>query len=129
MGNPRVGNPDYKRDRNMSAPENEVIAARIKQLLTPLIYKQLSYYEQLGLLHRIQGLPLIVIPVLTLLWRQVPSVRELHYQVNREYLLLCKAVEVSEQALSKLFIEFPLLMFERVMMGLIPQLQAKQKEF
>ena len=39
MGNPRVGNPDHKRDKNMPAPENEAIAARMEELLTPLVYK------------------------------------------------------------------------------------------
>ncbi|MFS0520196.1 IS4 family transposase, partial [Nostoc sp. UIC 10607] len=58
------------------APENEVIAARMEELLTPLVYNQLSYYQQLGLRDRILGLPLMVAAVLTLLWRQVPSVRE-----------------------------------------------------
>lgn len=125
MGNPRVGNPDHKRDRNMPAPENEVIAARMEELLTPLVYNQLSYYQQLGLRDRILGLPLMVAAVLTLLWRQVPSVRELHRLLNREDLLWCKATCVSQQALSKRFLEFPSAIFEQVMMELIPKLQAR----
>jgi hypothetical protein len=63
MGNPRAGNPDHKRDRNMPAPENEVITARMEELLTPLVYNQLSYYQQLGLRDRILGLPLMVAAV------------------------------------------------------------------
>lgn len=125
MGNPRVGNPDHKRDRNMPAPENEVIAARMEELLTPLVYNQLSYYQQLGLRDRILGLPLMVAAVLTLLWRQVPSVRELHRLLNREDLLWCKAVSVSQQALSKRFLEFPASIFEQVMIELIPKLEAR----
>ncbi|MHC5676205.1 hypothetical protein [Nostoc sp.] len=82
MGNPRVGNPDHKRNRNMPAPENEVIAARMKELLTPLVYNQLSYYKQLGGRERILGLPLMIAGVLTLLWRQVPSVHELCRLLN-----------------------------------------------
>jgi len=60
MGNPRVGNPDHKRSQNMRQPENEALAARMEELLTPLIYNQLSYYQQLGLRERILGLPLMV---------------------------------------------------------------------
>jgi hypothetical protein len=53
-------------------------------VLTPLVYNQLSYYQQLGLRDRILGLPLMVAAVLTLLWRQVLTVRELHRLLNRE---------------------------------------------
>lgn len=77
MGKPRVGNPDHKRKVNLPAPENEVIAQTLSELLTPLSYKQFSHYKQLGLRERILGLPLMIAAVLTLLWRQVPSVREL----------------------------------------------------
>lgn len=125
MGKARVGNPDHKRSRNMPAAENEVLAARMEELLTPLVYKQLSYYQQLGLRDRILGLPLMVAVVLTLLWRGVPSVRELCRLLNREDLLWCQAVEVSQQALSKRFLEFPASVFERVMMDLMPQLQQQ----
>ena len=123
MGKPRTGNPDHKRNRNMPAPDNKVMAARMEELLTPLVCNQLSYYKQLGLRSRVLGLPLMVAAVLTLLWRQVPSARELCRLLNRENLLWCQAVEVSQQALSKRFLEFPASMFERVMMELIPQLQ------
>jgi hypothetical protein len=37
----------------------------------------MSLYRQLDLRSRILGLPLMVAAVLTLLWRQVPSVHEL----------------------------------------------------
>ena len=51
--------------------------------------------------------------------------RELFRLLNREDLLWCKAVSVSQQALSKKFLEFPASMFERVMMEIIPQLQQR----
>ncbi|MDZ8263978.1 hypothetical protein [Nostoc sp. ChiQUE01b] len=63
--------------------------------------------------------------VLTLLWRQVPSVRELCRLLNRENLLWCQVTQVWQQALSKRFLEFPASMFERVMMELIPQLELR----
>ncbi|MDZ8263979.1 hypothetical protein [Nostoc sp. ChiQUE01b] len=56
MANPRVGNPDHKRNKNMLAPENEAIAAPMEELLTPLVYNQLSYYKHLGLRSRILSL-------------------------------------------------------------------------
>lgn len=66
MGNPRIGNPDHKRKYNVPAPENKVMAQVLSELLTPLVYRQLSYYKQLGLRQRILGLPLMIAAVLTL---------------------------------------------------------------
>ncbi|MDZ8261742.1 hypothetical protein [Nostoc sp. ChiQUE01b] len=65
-GNPRVPNPDHKEYKKIPAPENEVIAMRMEELLKPLVYNQLSYDQQLGLRDRILGLPLMVAAVLTL---------------------------------------------------------------
>lgn len=121
----RTINPDHIRDRNVPAPETEAIAARLQELLSPLVHNQLGYYQQLGLRSRILGLPLMMAAVLTLLWRQVPSVRELSRMLVREDLLWCQAVEVSQQALSKRFLEFPAELFEWVMMELLPQLQTR----
>jgi hypothetical protein len=95
------GNPDHVRDRNQPAVENEAIAAHLEALLSPLVYNQMRYYRQLGLRSRILGLPLMVAAVLTLLWRQVPSVHELSRLLAREDLLWSTAVTVSQQALSK----------------------------
>lgn len=61
------------------------------ELLTPLVYNQLSYYQQLGLSDWILGLPLMMAAVLTLLWQQVPSVRELHRLLNREDKLIVQS--------------------------------------
>ncbi|NEQ83536.1 MAG: hypothetical protein F6K26_26055 [Moorea sp. SIO2I5] len=52
---------------------------------------------------KILSLPLMVAVVLSLLGRQVPSVRELNRMNARENLLWAKAVKVSQQALSQRF--------------------------
>jgi hypothetical protein len=62
---------------------------------------------------------------LTLLWRQVASVNDLSRMLSREDLLWCKAVKVSQQALSKRFSEFPSEVFERVLLELLPQLRLR----
>lgn len=85
----------------------------------------MTLYRQLDLRSRILGLPLMVAAVLTLLWRQVPSVHELTRLLVREDLLWCRAVAVSQQALSKRFLVFPAVLFERVFQELLPILQAR----
>jgi len=121
----RRGNPDHIRKRNIPAPENAEIAARLTELVSPLVHNQLGYYRQLGLRERLLGLPLMVAALLTLLWRQVPSVKELSRMLVREDLLWCKATTVTQQALSKRFLEFPAGLFERVFSDLLPQLRQR----
>lgn len=119
------GNPDHHRKRNSPTLENEQIAAHLNQLLSPVVYNQMSYYRQLGLRARILTLPLMVAAVLTLLWRQVPSVNELTRLLAREDLLWCKAVKVSQQALSERFLTFPAEVFERVLLEVLPLLRRR----
>jgi len=118
-------NPDHVRRRNVPGPDNEVIEAQLTELLTPAIAGQMAYYRQLGLRSRILTLPLMVAAVLTLLWRQVPSVHELTRMLAREDLLWCRAVKVSQQSLSERFLVFPAELFERVLKGLLPELKVR----
>jgi hypothetical protein len=125
MSRPRKNNPDHTRRHNMPAPSSEAIEAHLSDLLKPVVHEQLKYYCQLGLRQRILGLPLMVAAVLSLLWRQIPSVRELSRTLAREDLLWCRAVKVSQQALSTRFLEFPASMFERVLWALVEELKQR----
>lgn len=118
-------NPDHVRPRRQPGPSDEVIAGQLTDLLTPLLHNQMSLYRQLDLRSRILGLPLMVAAVLTMLWRQVPSVHELTRLLAREDLLWGRAVQVSQQALSKRFLVFPAKLFERVLKDLLPLLQER----
>ncbi len=116
---------DHVRRRNVPSPENEQISQRLTQLLSPAVWAQQAYYRQLGLRERILTLPLMVAVVLTLIWRQVPSVCELARLLNRQDLLWAKATQVSRQALAQRFLEFPASVFERVLQDLLPQLKQR----
>ena len=109
----------------MPSANNEAIEERLNELLTPAVFGQMSYYRELGMRSRILGLPLMIAAVLTILWRQVPSVHELTRLLAREDLLWCKAVKVSQQALSERFLVFPAVLFERVYKALLPALKAR----
>lgn len=104
MPKSKHSNRDHAHQHQYPGPDNEVIAADLQALLTPTLYAQQAYFRQLGLRERILNLPLMLTAVLTLLWRQVPSVQELTRMLAREDLLWCKAVAVSrasgESALS-----------------------------
>ena len=70
-------NPDHVRRPNAPLADNEAISEHLKDLLSPAIYAQSAYYRSLGLRDRVLNLTLMVAAILTLIWRQVPSVGEL----------------------------------------------------
>lgn len=121
-------NPDHVRPRNRPSEKDEVIENQFKKLLSPAVFGQESYYRSLGLRSRILNLPLMVAAVLTLIWREVPSVHELTRMLNREDLLWCKAVNVSQQSLSERFLVFPAVLFERVYKELLPSFVERWHE-
>jgi len=125
MTNKKRRNPDHVRRRNKPSENNEAIENRLQDLLTPAVFGQMTYYRQLGMRSRILTLPLMVAAVLTLLWRQVPSVSELSRMLDREDLLWCRSVKVSQQALSERFLVFPYQLFEQVYKVLLPDLQMR----
>ncbi|MGK7954414.1 MAG: IS4 family transposase [Crocosphaera sp.] len=105
--------------------EDEAISAQIEALLTPAIASQKKYCRQLGLRDRILTLPLMVAAILTMLWRDVAGVRELTRMLAREGFLWCERLKVSQQALSKRFLNFPAELFERVFKEILPLLTQK----
>lgn len=123
-----VSHRDHVRPRNQPYVESEAVKARLNDLLTPTVYAQRGLYRQLGLRARILTLPLMMAAILTLLWRQVPSVRELCRVLNREDLLWCKATSVSQQALSNRLLDFPSELFEQVFKDLVPLIHHRWAE-
>ncbi len=70
-------------------------------------------------------MPLILAVVLTLVWRQVPSGRELNRMLARENLLWAKATCVSQQALSQRLLTFPAELFKKVLTELLVTLNQR----
>ena len=98
---------DHARNRTHPNVDNQAISQQLEDLVKPCVYNQLAYYRGLQMRARILSLPLMLAAVLTLVWRQVPSVRELNRMLAREDLLWAKAVKVSQQALSQRLLTFP----------------------
>ena len=104
---------------------HEVIASHLKELLSPAIFNQQALYRQLGMRNRILNLPLMLAYVLTLLWRNVPGVQELTRLLHKEGFLWVEATKVTQKALSKRFLTFPAILFEKVFKELLPHLQQQ----
>lgn len=116
---------DHARNRSHPNVDNEAISQQLEDLVKPCVYNQLAYYRSLGMRERILGLPLMLAAILTLVWRQVPSVRELNRMLARENLLWVKATCVSQQALSQRLLTFPAELFERVLSELLVTLNQR----
>ena len=121
-------NADHVRRKNRPSPSNEVIEERLKTLLRPAVLGQQGYARLLGVRNRILSFPVMVAAVLTLLWRQVPSVCELSRMLGREECLWVPRLKVSQQALSQRFLSFPAQLFERVLWELLPKLNQRWQE-
>ena len=110
---------DHARNRTHPNVDNQAISQQLENLVKPCVYNQLADYRSLGMRERILSLPLMLAVVLTLVWRQVPSARELNRMLARENLLWAKVTKVSQQALSQRLLTFPASMFEQVLNDLL----------
>lgn len=92
-------NRDHAQKTHRPMLEDEEIASQLKDLLTPAIAAQASYYRQLGLRDRLLNLPLMIGAILTLIWRDVPGVTELTRMLARDRFLWCNPTKITQQAL------------------------------
>ena len=116
---------DHVRKRSQPNIDNKAISQQLEDLVKPCVYNQLAYYRLLEMRERILSLPLMLAAVLTLVWRQVPSARELNRMLARENLLWAKMTKVSQQALSQRLLTFPAELFERVLNELLVTLNQR----
>src|SRR5918997_3705941 len=111
--------------RPLSMPLDEQISQHLTQVIHPATLAQVAHFHQLGLRERLLSLPVMVALVLSMLWRQVPSVGELVRLLRCEGFLWCSPIQVSQQALSLRLRTFPAELFLRVLQDLLPQMQAR----
>ncbi len=117
-----------QRDRSKRptvAPPDEQVEARLTELIHPATYAQVEAYRAMGLRHRILTLPVMVAFVLSLIWRQLGSVNEAVRALKTEGVLWVAAFKVSQQAVSERLRTFPPLLFYRVLMDVLPQMQTR----
>lgn len=119
---------DHARARNQPQIAVESLGDEFEHLVSPALLSQMSHYRELGLRSRLLTLPVMVAAVLSLLWRDVPSVTELARMLARENLLWAKAINVSSAALAERFLVFPCELFEGVLKQLLPSLHQRWNE-
>ena len=119
-------NRDHARPRQPPRPSDPEIEARLTELVSPTVFALLAEYRRLGLRQRVLTLPVTVALVLTLIWRQVPSVSELVRLVAREPLLwLGERLTVSQQAVDLRLRTLPADLFASLCAEILPLVQAR----
>jgi len=107
------------------APPDAQVSARLTDLIHPLTLSQVAHYHDLGLRERALTLPVMVALVLSMIWRQIGSVRTMTRLLHTEGFLWTAPVQVSPQALSQRLQVFPAILFKEVLDALLPQMQER----
>lgn len=121
-----------QRDRSKRptvSPSAEVVEQRLAELVHPAIYAQVALYQAMGLRQRVLTLPVMVAFVLSLIWRQLGSVREAVRVLNQEGFLWTSPTAVSQQAVSERLRVFPAELFERTLIELLPLMHQRVESY
>ena len=107
------------------APELERLLCEVVQ---PATWAQVTHFAQLGLRERVLTLPVMVAFVLSLLWRQVGSVREAVRVLHQEGMLWTAPMLVTQQAMQQRLKTLPPVLFERLLSDILPVMQARWQQ-
>lgn len=117
-----------QRDRSKRpdvAPPDAEITERLREIVHPATLAQVAFFHRLGLRERVLNLPVMVALVLSMVWRQIGEVTELAKMLSTEGLLWAEPRKVSQQALSERFRTFPSVLFLRILLAILPLMQAR----
>lgn len=120
-----------QRDRTKrpnSAPPDAQIEAHLTELIHPATYAQVATFHAMGLRERILTLPVMMAFVLSLIWRHLGSVTEAVRVLQEEGLLWASRTEVSQSAVEQRLRGLPPLLFQRVLLDLLPRLHERHRE-
>lgn len=114
------------RDRSKrpnTAPPDQVIEAHLTELIHPATYAQVATFHAMGLRERILTLPVMMAFVLSLIWRHLGSVSEATRVLQEEGMLWTSPQQVTQPAVEQRLRSLPPLLFERVLLDLLPRMQ------
>ena len=107
------------------APPDEKTQEVLAEVIHPATYNQVAAFWDAGLRERILTLPVMVAVVLSAIWRQMGSVREVARALNREGMLWTAPLDVSRKAVSDRLRTFPAHLFHSVLMEVLPKMQER----
>jgi hypothetical protein len=109
-----------------AAPPDAEVEKWLTEMVHPATLRQLDHYHKLGLRERLLTLPVTVAFVLSLIWRQMGSVRNLVRVLGTEGLLwMTEPMPVSQQAVCERLRTLPAELFERILADVLVQMEAR----
>ena len=121
----KPANPDFRARTQVPAPPVAAIAQRLRAMLTPSAFAPLRNTQgTVKRRDRLLTLPVMVAIVVSLVWRQIPSLKELLRVLALEGLLWTDALTVSKQALSKRLANLPASLFADLFADALQQPQT-----
>ncbi len=116
----------YARTKHkVDPPPPEEVVQWMEELVQPATFSLMQAYHAMGLRSRILDLPVMVALMISMIWRQVGSACELVRLLAEEGLLWVESTEVSQQAVSERMRTFPAVLFERVLVELLPRMEER----
>jgi Transposase DDE domain len=128
----RTGNPDLRQQKHVPVPPIEQIEKEIFSLLSPVSFKPLKLYEdkqeqKQKFRDRILTLPVMMAIVVSLVYRQIPGLREVERVLRQEGLLWVEQMEVSAQAISKRLRRLPIELFAQIFEQVMAKISSQSK--
>lgn len=126
----RTGNPDLRQQKHVPAPPIEEIEKEIFSLLSPASFKPVRLYDdeqKKKFRDRILTLPMMMAIVVSLVYRQIPGLREVQRVLSQEGLLWVEPIEVSAQAVSKRLRTLPIELFAQIFQQVIERISDQPK--
>lgn len=119
-------NPDFRHRSQMPAPAVEQIEQELLSLLSPAAFKPPGGEKGKGQFrNRLLTLPVMMAIVVSLVYRQIPSLSEVIRVLEKEGLLWVESFKVSKQALSKRIATLPAYLFAELFEQVIQRLSRR----
>jgi hypothetical protein len=110
------------------APPAADIGRLLAQVIQPAVFTQMALYFDMGLRERILNLLVMTAVVLSMLWRQIPTVAELVRVLDKEGILWAKATKVSQQGMSQRLRVIPARLFHGILEAVLPVMHQRWQE-
>ena len=114
--------------RPLVQPPDAEVTARLTALIHPLTFSHLAQFHDLGLRQRLLTLPVVLALVLSMIWRQIDSVRTAVLLLEHEGFLWTSPLRVSHQALNQRLRALPASLFRQVLFDLLPVLHDRWRD-
>lgn len=109
----------------VAPPPPQQIEKVLNEVIDPLTFSLVNVYQNMGLRARTLTLPVMLAFVLSLIWRQIGSVREAVRVLNEEGMLWQPPLKITQQAVNTRLRQLPANLFAQVLDEVLPQMHQR----